>query len=95
MDKPLREQFPRREQSPEELEIIRQQKDVENRDKQNAKIRCPCCKKNKYFNQYFGNKDLGTLVCPNCGVLFLDQAKLKIIKKNITQAKQRGLTKNV
>lgn len=92
MDKPLREQFPRREQSPEELALLKQRKESEKREVENKKIRCPCCKKNQYFDQYFSNAQLGVLTCPKCGVLFIDQDKLKIIKKNIAEAKSKGLT---
>ena len=93
MDKPLREQFPRREQSPEELALLRQEEDRKKRETENKKIRCPCCKKNQYFDNYLANPKLGTLVCPSCGVLFIDEAKLKIIKKNISDAKQSRFLK--
>lgn len=93
MDKPLREQFPRREQSPEEIVLQKQEEERKKREQQNKKIRCPCCKKTQYFDNYLANPKLGTLVCPLCGVLFIDQAKLKIIKKNITEAKQSALLK--
>ena len=93
MDKPLREQFPRREQSAEELEILRQSKDLKKRDVENKKIRCPACRKTRYFDNYLANPKLGVLLCPKCGVCFVDPAKLKIIKKNINQASQKGLTK--
>lgn len=94
--------LPRREQSPEEIKaneaLIAQGRDRENQKKRiqdNKKIRCPCCKKNKYFDQYLSNKSVGCLLCPNCGVLFIDQDKLKIVKKNISDAKQHGLVKTV
>lgn len=93
MDKPLREQFPRREQSPEELALLRQETERKKRDVENKKIRCPCCKKNQYFDQYLVNKQFGALVCPKCGIVFIDPAKLKIIKKNVTEATQQRLAR--
>jgi hypothetical protein len=63
-------------------------KDQQERIKKNEKIRCPNCKKNKYYDQYLVQKDLGVLVCSVCGVLFIDQHKIKIIKRNIQKEKQ-------
>lgn len=93
MDKPLREQFPRREQSPDELELLRQDAERKKREKVNKKIRCPACKKNQYFDNYFANPNLGVLVCPKCGVCFMDPAKLKIISKTVAQANAQVLKK--
>jgi len=87
----------RREHSEEEKRIIAQreqerksreaQKDRINRDE---KIRCPCCRKNMYYSEYLVNKIVASLMCPKCGVLFVDQEKLKIIKRNISDAKKSG-----
>lgn len=89
----MENRLPGREQSPEEIALLEQRKESEQREKENKKIRCPCCKKNQYFDKYFSNKQLGVLTCPKCGILFIDQAKLKIIKKNISEAKANSLLK--
>lgn len=82
---------PRREQSAEEIELLKREEDRKKREAENKKIRCPCCKKNQYFDNYLANPKLGTLVCPSCGVLFIDQAKLKVIKENIAKSKQQAI----
>ena len=79
----------KRVHSKEEMDLVREKKEQDNRIEENKKIRCPCCKKNQYYDQYLANPQLGTLVCSNCGVLFIDQAKIKIIKKNIARQTQR------
>lgn len=86
--------LPRRKVSPEELTIMTDRDNQKKRIDENKKIRCPCCKKNQYFDKYLANNQLGTLVCCSCGVLFIDQAKLKLIKKDISGAKQKGLAKS-
>lgn len=89
--------LPRREQTEEEKKIVaamakseKDKQEQKERIERNEKIRCPCCKKNMYFDQFLSNKQMGCLLCPKCGVLFIDAAKLKIIKKNISEAKQAG-----
>ena len=91
----MKNELPRREQSPEEIALLEQHKEAQKHEneKENAKIRCPCCKKNQYFDQYFSNRQLGVLTCPKCGILFIDQEKLKIIKKNISEAKAKQIFK--
>jgi C4-type Zn-finger protein len=79
----------RRVISPEETEIIKQEAERKKREARNKKIRCPACKANLYFDNYFANSVIGALVCPKCGVLFVDQAKLKIIKHNIEAEKKK------
>jgi late competence protein required for DNA uptake (superfamily II DNA/RNA helicase) len=79
----------RRVISPEETEIIKQEAERKEREARNKKIRCPACRKTQYFNNYFANSVIGALVCPKCGVLFVDQAKLKIIKHNIEAEKKK------
>lgn len=90
--------LPRRESSPEEDKANQELKQREyekqrqkNRIEENRKIRCPCCKKNQYFDQYLANKELGCLLCSNCGILFIDKHKLKTIKANLAKAKQTNL----
>jgi hypothetical protein len=91
-------ELPRREISPEEKKANQELKQREyekerqrKRIEANRKIRCPCCKKNQYFDQYLANKDLGCLLCSKCGILFVDKEKLKKIKDNIARAKQQNL----
>lgn len=80
----------RRESTPEELKVQREFEAEKRRKEQqtkridkNEKIRCPCCKKNQYFDNYLANKVVATLVCPKCGVLFVDKYKLELIKGTI------------
>jgi hypothetical protein len=80
----------RREHGTEELQIMRDKASQDKRIAENKKIRCPCCKKNQYFDKYLANPQLGTLVCSLCGVLFIDKDKIKIIKQNITNQKARA-----
>jgi transposase-like protein len=49
-------------------------------------IRCPCCKSVNPFDKYLFSRAVGSLCCPNCGVLFLDKSKLKIVKENAKKA---------
>jgi hypothetical protein len=99
MEDRLAEQREKRRESTLEEERIVQEAERERLRKQqqdkriqdNKKIRCPCCKKNMYFDQYLANKEIGTLVCSNCGVLFIDKDKLKVIKRNLAEAKKQQI----
>lgn len=87
--------LPGREISPEEILIQQQEEERRQREKENKKIRCPACKKTQYFDKYLTNPKLGVLLCPKCGVCFVDPAKLKIIKQNVTEQVKKGLAKNI
>jgi DNA-directed RNA polymerase subunit RPC12/RpoP len=81
--------LPGRTPSPEEVQLQKEQEKVGKHIENNEKIRCPCCKKNQYFDNYLVNKNLGALVCPQCGIVFLDKHKIKAIKKHVQQQQGR------
>lgn len=86
---PRREQTEEEKKAQAELMLKRKAKKAQaTRINKNEKIRCPCCKKNQYYDNYLVQKDLGVLVCAKCGILFIDQHKIKIIKGNIQEEKK-------
>lgn len=83
---PVSEFLPRREPSPEEIKSLQDQDRLKLLNQR--AVRCPACSHSSRFSDYMCNYTLGCLACPECGVLFMEKEKLKIIKSNLPPRKE-------